>query len=291
MSKYVHINGKLLTRDEALAPLYDHGLLYGDGFFEGIRTYFGRVFKLDEHLERLYLSSKALLIDMPVPMQTMRDSILELCRSNDHQNGYIRLTVTRGTGLGLDPRHVPGPANVYISNEQLALYPSELYETGLKMITASTRLPSPQIIDPRVKCTGKYTNSIQAKLEANRNGAGEAVMLNQEGYVCECTGDNIFVVKGDIVRTPPPHSCGLQGITRDTVIALARENGITVEETMMTTYDIYTADECFLTGTGAEVIPGIELDQRVIGDGKAGELTTTLIGYFREHTRQSGAAF
>ncbi len=288
---YVHINGKLLNKEEAMAPLYDHSLLYGDGVFEGIRSYFGKVFKLDEHLERLYHSCKALMIEIPVPVETMRDSVLELCKSNDHQNGYIRLTVTRGTGLGLDPRHVPGPANVYITNEQLRLYPAEFYETGLTMITASTRLPSPQMIDPRIKVTGKYTNSIQAKLEANRLNAGEAVMLNQQGYVCECTGDNIFVIRHGVVKTPPPHSCGLQGITRDTVIMLARKNGIPVEETMLTQYDVYTADECFLTGTGAEVIPAIELDERVIGSRRAGEMTTKLIGLFREHTRESGVAF
>jgi branched-chain amino acid aminotransferase len=289
--QYVHINGKLLTRKEASVPLYDHGVLYGDGLFEGIRTYGGKVFKLDEHLNRLYLSAKALAIEMSVPQETLRSSILELCRANDHQNGYIRLTVTRGTGLGLDPKHIAGPANVYISNEQLALYPQELYERGLTMITASTRLPSPQIIDPRIKCTGKYANNIQAKLEANLLGAGEAVMLNQQGYVCECTGDNIFIIKDGVVKTPPPHSCGLQGITRDTVIALARKNGIPLEETMMTNYDIYTCDECFLTGTGAEVIPAVALDGRCLGSGRAGELTTRLIQLFREHTREVGTAF
>ena len=289
--EYVHINGKLLPYGEAAAPLYDHGLLYGDGLFEGIRTYFGKVFKLDEHLDRLYLSAKAMAIQLGPTQAQMREQILELCRANDHQNGYIRLTVTRGTGLGLDPKHIEGGANVYITNEQLRLYPSELYETGLKLITASTRLPAPQIIDPRIKCTGKYANNIQAKIEANLQGAGEAVMLNQQGYVAECTGDNIFVIKNGVVMTPPPYACGLQGITRDTVISLARKNGIEVSETMMTNYDIYTADECFLTGTGAEVIAGIELDGRVIGNGRAGEITTRLIHLFREHTKESGVAF
>ena len=185
-------------------------------------------------------------IALPDAQPRMREQILELCRANDHQNGYIRLTVTRGTGLGLDPKHIEGGANTFISNEQLRLYPSELYQTGLKMITSSTRLPAPQIIDPRIKCTGKYANNIQAKLEANLQGAGEAVMLNQQGYVAECTGDNIFIIKNGVVKTPPPYACGLQGITRDTVIMLARKNGIEVDETMMTNYDIYTARRVFL---------------------------------------------
>jgi branched-chain amino acid aminotransferase len=288
---YVHINGKLLTREEAFAPLYDHGLLYGDGLFEGIRTYFGKVFKLDEHLDRLYFSSQALGIETPVPQATLRASVLELCKVNDHQNGYIRLTVTRGTALGLDPKGITGSANVYLSTENLRLYPAELYESGLTMITASTRLPSPDMIDTRIKCTGKYTNNIQAKLEANRVGAGEAVMLSKEGFVNECTGDNIFIIKNGVVKTPPPHSCGLMGITRATVIELARGAGITVDETMMTNYDIYTADEAFLTGTGAEVIPAVEHDGRTIGRGRAGEITTKLISLFRQHTKESGVAF
>jgi branched-chain amino acid aminotransferase len=289
--QFVHINGRILKREEAVVPFYDHGLLYGDGLFEGIRTYNGKVFKLDEHLDRLYHSCMALAIEMAVSQDSLRDAVLELCKANDHRNGYIRLTVTRGTGLGLDPKHLSGGANIYISNEQLSLYPAELYETGLSMVTASTRLPSPQIIDPRIKCTGKYANNIQAKLEANLRGAGEAVMLNQQGYVAECTGDNIFVVKRGVVITPPAHSCGLQGITRDTVIALASEEGVEVRETMITLYDIYCADECFLTGTGAEVIPAIELDGRAIGAGRAGEVTKRLIRCFRQHTQVSGVAF
>jgi branched-chain amino acid aminotransferase len=290
-SQYVHINGKLVTKAEATAPLYDHGLLYGDGLFEGIRTYSGKIFKLDEHLDRLYHSCKALAIRMTVAQSKLRDAVLELCRANDHQNGYIRLTVTRGTGLGLDPSHLTGQPNVYISTEQLSLYPAELYENGLAMITASTRLPAPQIIDPRVKCTGKYANNIQAKLEANLRGAGEAVMLNQQGYVAECTGDNIFAIKNGVIYTPPPYACGLQGITRDTVIHLARKDNIPVEETMMTLYDLYVCDECFLTGTGAEVIPAVELDGRTLGDGKPGPITKRVIGLFRDHTRESGVAF
>lgn len=289
--QYAHINGRLVPKEQACAPLYDHGLLYGDGLFEGIRSYNGKVFKLDEHLERLYYSAGALAIKIPVPQETMRASILELCRKNDHQNGYIRLTVTRCTGLGLDPKHLPAEANVYITTEQLALYPPELYANGLAIVTVSTRLPSPQIIDPRIKCTGKYANNIQAKMEANRAGAGEGLMLNQQGFVAECTGDNIFTVKNGVVRTPPPYACGLEGITRNTVILLARANGIPVEEVMMTQYDIFNADECFLTGTGAEVIPAVTLDGRAIGTGKPGPVSLRLIDLFRAHTREAGVPF
>ncbi|HEY3330071.1 MAG TPA: branched-chain-amino-acid transaminase [Capsulimonadaceae bacterium] len=287
----VHINGQLIPRDQAMAPLYDHGLLYGDGAFEGIRAYGGKVFKLDEHLTRLYYSARALAITLPVSQATMRDAVLELCKANDHQNGYIRLTITRGTGLGLDPKHVKGSANIYISTEQLALYPKEMYETGLSMITVSTRVPPTFITDPRIKCTGKYTNNIQAKMEANRCGVGEGLMLSEQGYVTECTGDNIFIIKDNVLKTPPPHSCGLVGITRNTVLELAQANGIPVEETMMTTYDIYTADECFLTGTGAEVIPAVVLDSREIGTGKPGPVTMRLIELFHAHTRESGVPF
>ncbi len=291
MSDMFYINGGIVKKEEARVPLYDHGLLYGDGLFEGIRTYNGKVFKLDEHLDRLYYSAAALMIAMPVAQPVLRDSVLELCKANNHLSGYIRLTVTRGTGLGLDPKHISGTANIYISTEQLSLYPAELYETGLVMVTASNRLPPPDVIDPRIKCTGKYTNNIQAKLEANRKGAGEAVMLNAQGYVCECTGDNIFVFKDGVLKTPPSHSCGLVGITRNTVLELARKNNFPVEETLMTQYDVYNANECFLTGTGAEVIPAIELDGRKIGSGRAGALTTKLIALFREHTRESGVKF
>jgi branched-chain amino acid aminotransferase len=291
MGQYVHINGQLVPKEQASVPLYDHGLLYGDGLFEGIRSYNGKVFKLDEHLDRLYFSANALAINITVPQEAMRLAVLELCRKNDHQNGYIRLTVTRCIGLGLDPKNLPNTANVYISTEQLALYPKELYENGLSIVTVSTRAPSPQIFDPRVKCTGKYASNIQAKMEANRAGAGEGLMLNLQGYVTECTGDNIFVVKDGIVKTPPTHSCGLEGITRNTVIMLARSNGIEVEEVMMTQYDIYNAQECFLTGTGAEVIPAVSLDGRSIGTGKPGPISLRLIELFRALTRECGVPF
>ena len=286
--QYVCMNGELVPKAQAMVPLYDHGLLYGDGLFEGIRVYNNRVFKLDEHVARLYLSAQALNIVMPAAFESTRAAILETARVNGHANGYIRVTVTRGTGLGLDPKHIKTGANVYISCEQLALYPQEMYETGLIVATVSTRLPSPDVIDPRVKCTGKYINNIMAKAEANRYGAGEGLMLTREGYVGEATGDNLFLVKGGALATPPASIGILQGITRDTVIALALEMGLVVTEPIMTLYDVYNADEAFLTGTAAEVIPAVEFDGRTIGDGTPGPLTRQLIAAFREHTRTTG---
>ena len=289
--KYVYINGELIPSERAAAPLYDHSLLYGDGAFEGIRTYNGKIFKLDEHLTRLYHSASALAIDLPVTQDNMRRSVLELCRMNDHLNGYIRLTITRGAFLGLDPKNYKGTANIYISTEQLALYPREMYETGLAMVTVSTRIPPSFVIDPRIKSTGKYVNNVQAKMEANRAGAGEGLMLSLEGYVAECTGDNIFVVHQGGIKTPPPGACGLVGITRNTVIDLARADGIAVDEVMMTQYDVYTSDECFLTGTGAEVIPAVSLDARKIGSGIPGPVTRRVIELFHAYTMQSGVPF
>ena len=286
--QFVSLNGNLVKKEEAVIPFYDHGLLYGDGLFEGIRVYGGRVFKLDEHVARLYYSAKALNINIPAAPQATREIILETVRANGHREGYVRVTVTRGTGLGLDPKHIKGGANVYISCEQLALYPPEMYENGLIVATVSTRLPSPDVIDPRVKCTGKYINNIMAKAEANRSGAGEGLMLTREGYVGEATGDNIFLVKNGQLLTPPATIGILQGITRDTVITLAEEAGISVFEPIMTQYDVYNADEAFLTGTAAEVIPAVEFDGRLIGDGKPGPMTRQLMAAFREHTRISG---
>ena len=286
--QFVSLNGTLTPKEEAVLPFYDHGLLYGDGLFEGIRVYGGRVFKLDEHVARLYYSARALNIVVTETPDTMRQTILETVRANGHRDGYIRVTVTRGTGLGLDPKHIKGEANVYISCEQLALYPPEMYEQGLIVATVSTRLPSPDVIDPRVKCTGKYINNIMAKAEANRQGAGEGLMLTREGYVGEATGDNIFLIKNGAITTPPASIGILQGITRDTVIDLARQRGYAVTEPLMTQYDVYNADEVFLTGTAAEVIPAVQFDGRLIGDGKPGPITRELIAAFREHTRTTG---
>jgi branched-chain amino acid aminotransferase len=225
------------------------------------------------------------------PQDVMRSQILDLCKKNDHQSGYIRITVSRGTTLGLDPKKITGAGHVYISTEQLALYPAAYYENGLDMITVSTRAMVASVIEPRIKSTGKYVSNVQAKLEANRAGVGEGVVLNLQGYVTECTGDNLFVVTNGVVKTPPEYQCGLAGITRATVIALAKENDISLVEVPLTQFDIYTADECFLTGTGAEVVPAVILDGRTIGTGKPGPVTGKLIELFRRHTQVSGVAF
>ena len=288
MTHMVCMNGELVGWEDAKIPFYDHGLLYGDGLFEGIRVYNNRVFKLDEHVRRLYLSAQALAINLTVPVEEMRDDILRTARANGHSQGYIRVTVTRGTGLGLDPRAVKTSPNVYISCEQLSLYPPELYENGLIVSTVSTRLPSPDVIDPRVKCTGKYINNILAKMEANRAGAGEGLMLTREGYVGEATGDNIFLIKGGAIFTPSTSIGILQGITRDTVIALALEMGLTVSEPLITLYDVYNCDEAFLTGTAAEVIPAVQFDGRLIGDGRPGPITRRLVSAFRDYAQSTG---
>jgi branched-chain amino acid aminotransferase len=264
VSQFVWINGDLVSKATASVPLYDHGVLYGDGVFEGIRVYENRVFKMHEHIARLFF------------------------KTNGHQNGYIRVTATRGVGLGLDPKHLKGTANFYISTEQLSLYPKEMYENGLIVITCSTRLPSPDVIDPRVKCTGKYINNIMAKSEANRAGAGEGIMLTREGYVGEATGDNIFLIKDNKITTPPASIGILQGITRDTVIELAIALGYEVFEPLVTLYDVYNADEIFLTGTAAEVIPAVHVDGRNIGDGKPGPITRQLMASFSDYARSTG---
>jgi branched-chain amino acid aminotransferase len=288
MGQLVNVNGTLVARDDAHLSIYDHGFLYGDGAFEGIRAYHGRVFKLQEHIDRLYRSCRALAIELPIPPAAMFDAVLETVRANQVHAGYIRLTISRGVGLGLDPKHMKSQATYIISTEQLALYPQEMYETGLTVVTASTRVPPPCCIDPQVKTTGKYINNITAKMEANRIGAGEALMLNMEGNVAEATGDNVFLVVNGELLTPPTSQGALPGITRATVMDCARRMGITVKESVITLFDCYNADEAFLTGTAAEVIPMVRLDERNIADGKPGCMTNKLIEAFREVTRHDG---
>lgn len=284
----VWMNGELVTKDRALVPLYDHGMLYGDGVFEGIRVYNDRVFKLNEHVARLFLSARALNICLAYSQCEICAAIVATVKNNGHHHGYIRITATRGVGLGLDPKHIKSGANIYISTEQLALYPAEMYEKGLVVVTCSTRLPSPDVIDPRVKCTGKYINNIMAKSEANRCGAGEGLMLTREGYVGEATGDNIFLIRDGKITTPPASIGILQGITRDTVITLGRQSGLTISEPLVTLYDVYNADEIFLTGTAAEVIPVVEVDGRTIGSGIPGPITRRLMVAFADFARSAG---
>lgn len=290
-SECVYIGGEFVPKAEATLPLFDHGFLYGDGVFEGVRVYNGRVFRLEPHVERLLFSARALGFELgDMTVESVCQAILETCRRNDHQNGYIRVNLSRGTGLGLDVSHIDRTARLIIATQQLALYPKELYESGLTMITCSTRVPSADVIDPRIKCTGKYINNILAKMEANRVGAGEGVMLNAQGYVAEATGDNIFIIKNGVLSTPHPSAGCLKGITRAAALELAENLRVPIREENLTLYDIYTADECFLTGTAAEIIPAISLDNRILGTGKAGDITRKLIGAFRAHTSETGTS-
>lgn len=284
MPKLVWLNGEVSPLESATTSVGDHAHLYGDGLFEGIRIYSRKVFKLDEHLDRLYYGIAYMGFEMTLRQQELRAQILDVCRQADIADGYIRLNVTRGTGLGLDPKNINRQPNVMIMVSSLALYPPEAYEIGLSVVTTSLRVIPPDSLDPRVKCIGRYAANILAKQEANRAGVGEGLMLNQQGYVAECTGDNLFLFDGKSIRTPHP-ACGiLKGITRDTVIELARGAGYTVTEEFLTPFDIYAAEEAFLTGTAAEVIPMIGLDGRRIGCGTPGKVTMQLMSLFREAT-------
>ncbi len=286
-SLQIYIDGAFYPEAEAKVSVFDHGLLYGDGIFEGIRFYNGRVFKLTEHLNRLWDSAKAICLTIPMTYEELQAATLETIRRNKLQDGYIRLLVTRGVGnLGLSPDHCPR-ASVVIIASTIQLYPVEKYAVGMEMVTCSTRRCSPAALSPTVKSLN-YLNNIMAKIEATHAGADEGVMLNEEGYVAECTGDNIFVVKNGEIFTPPISAGALRGITRQVVLEMAAELGLRITEPMMTRYDIYTADECFLTGTAAEVIAAIRLDTRVIGDGKPGPITQRIVARFRELTRSTG---
>ncbi|MEW5952173.1 MAG: branched-chain-amino-acid transaminase [Bacillota bacterium] len=287
MSLTIYLDGKYVPREEAVVSVFDHGLLYGDGVFEGIRAYHNRVFKLQEHLERLYESARSINMTIPIGIEEMQEVVLETCRRNNLRDAYIRLVVTRGVGdLGLDPRKCPRPT-IFCIAASIQLYPGEFYEKGLDVITVATRRNLPEACNPRVKSLN-YLNNIYAKIEANLHGVLEAIMLSADGYVAEATGDNIFLVKNSVLITPPAHLGILEGITRNTVMDLARKMGITVAEKVFTRHDIYIADECFLTGTAAEVIPAVKVDGRPIGAGQPGEMTKELIEAFRELTKYDG---
>jgi branched-chain amino acid aminotransferase len=290
MPKLVWLNGEVMPLESATTSVADHAHLYGDGLFEGIRIYSSKVFKLDEHLKRLYHGIDYLGYEMTISRSDLKGIVLDVCKQAQIENGYIRLNVTRGTGLGLDPKNINRMPNVMVMVNTLALYSPEAYETGLHVVTSSFRVIPADSLDPRVKCIGRYANNILAKQEGNRMNAGEALMLNHQGYIAECTGDNLFLIQGGIVRTPHPASGILQGITRDTAIALAKDAGHTVEETFLTPMDVYTAEEAFLTGTAAEVIPMVSLDGRKIGCGTPGPVTIDLIQRYREAT-QNGTPF
>ena len=283
----IYCDGKYVDRDNAVISVFDHGFLYGDGVFEGIRAYNGRVFKLKEHIDRLYESANAILLKIPVSRQEMAEIVKETVRRNNLLDAYIRLVVSRGTGdLGLDPKKCPKPFVLCIAGT-ITLYPQTMYDNGLEVVTVSTRRNNPNSLNPRIKSLN-YLNNILAKIEANRAGVMEAVMLNQDGYVCEGTGDNIFIVKDGVLKTPPIYAGILKGITRDAVIDIARASGIEVAEELFTLHDVYTADECFLTGTAAELIPVICVDSRIIADGKPGPMFKQLLVKFRDLTQAEG---
>ena len=283
----IYIDGKFLPKAEAKVSVFDHGLLYGDGVFEGIRSYNGRVFKLDEHLERLYDSAKSIMLEIPISIETMEETVLETLRRNHLTEAYIRLIVTRGVGdLGLDPDKCPKPSIIIIA-DKIVLYPQKYYEEGLEIVTVSVRRNYAEAINPRIKSLN-YLNNILAKIEGKQAGAEEVLMLNAEGYVVECSGDNIFWIKNEVLVTPPVHMGILEGVTRNSVIDLAREAGMRVEERVFTRHDLYIADECFLTGTAAEVIPVVKIDRRSIGDGQPGKITQRLITAFRQLANSTG---
>ncbi|MDI3310392.1 MAG: branched-chain-amino-acid transaminase [Thermoanaerobacterium sp.] len=276
----VFLNGEFVDSEKAAVSVFDHGFLYGDGVFEGIRAYDGVVFKLDDHLKRLYNMAKALLLDVPYTKEEMVDKVLETVRRNNLKDAYIRLVVSRGKGdLGLDPYKCSKPTVVIIA-DKITLYPDEMYQNGLKIITSTFRRNSIQTLDPQIKSLN-YLNNILAKIEAVKAGYPEALLLNLEGYVAECTGDNVFIVSDGILYTPPSAAGALGGITRATVIDIANKLGIPVVEKYFSLFNVYTADECFLTGTAAEAIPVTEVDKRVIGNGKPGEITKKIIEEFK----------
>jgi branched-chain amino acid aminotransferase len=276
----VYIDGKYFDREEARLSVFDHGLLYGDGVFEGIRIYGGKVFKLREHVARLYQSAGAILLQIPMTEEEMEAAVVDAVRINEKGSGYIRLIVTRGEGpLGIDPGTCK-KATVVIIVSDIQLYPEEYYRKGIQIITASTRRVPPECLDPRIKSLN-YLNNILAKIEARQAGCFEAVMLNTSGFVAECTADNIFIVKDKMLLTPAAHQGALEGITRAVVIQAARSLGLASSETTLAPYDLYNADECFLTGTGAEIVPVVKIDGRVIGNGAPGPVTEKVIQSFR----------
>ena len=286
----VYIDGTLHDEKDARISVFDHGLLYGDGVFEGIRFYNRRVFRLEEHIRRLYDSARSILLNVPISPEEMTEAVLATCRANDLTDGYIRLVLTRGTGsMGLSPFRCP-KASVIIIACSIQLYPEEAYQNGLIMATVATRRPTHDTLSPQVKSLN-YLNNVMAKVEAIQAGAEEGLMLNERGLVAECTGDNLFIVRDGTITTPPITAGALDGITRKVVIELAASLGIPLREAELSRHDIYTADECFLTGTAAEVIAAVKLDQRPIVNGRPGPVTGRIIDAFRSLTRSTGSPF
>jgi branched-chain amino acid aminotransferase len=273
---HIYINGEFFDKDDARISVFDHGLLYGDGVFEGIRVYSNKVFKLDEHLERLYESAKAIDLTIPLPVEKLKEDVLKTVHLNEMHDSYIRLIVTRGVGdLGINPYTCKNPGIIIIV-DKIALYPPEFYSKGLSLMTVATQRNLPEAINPRIKSLN-YLNNILAKIEAINAGTEEAIMLNSFGLVSECAGDNIFVIRKGVLMTPPISMGVLEGITRNVVIEMGKEKGMKVQQAVMTRHDLFIADECFLTGSAAEIIPVVKIDGRIIGDGKPGKITRDFI--------------
>lgn len=287
MGLIVYLNGKFVPEEEGKISIFDHGLLYGDGVFEGLRSYNGKIFKLDEHLERLYKSGKAIALEIPLKFEELKKAVIETVRINNLRDSYIRIVVTRGVGdLGLDPRKCKTPT-IFIIASSIQLYPESLYEKGIDLVTVATRRNLNEALNPAIKSLN-YLNNILAKIEANNAGATEGLILNQFGYVSECTGENIFIVKKDNLITPPISAGALEGITRKVVMEIGENIGLKVKEENLTRYDIYTSDECFLTGTAAEIVPVVRVDNRIIGDGKPGKITLKIKREFQIITELEG---
>lgn len=290
MGNKIYLNGKLVNRESATITVFDHGLLYGDGIFEGIRSYNRLVFKLKEHVDRLFESAKAIELKMPLTKEEVTKAIVETLKANNLRDAYIRLVITRGAGdLGLDPRKCKS-STIFIITDKIVLYPKEFYEKGLGVIIVKTRRNTRQALDPQIKSLN-YLNNILAKIEAIKAGVEEAIMLNINGFVAECTGDNIFIVKNEVLSTPPSDAGVLRGITRQAVINLAQKNNIKTKEEMMKPEALYTAEECFLTGTAAEIIPVNKIDKETIGNGKPGKITKLLLDQFRKLTETDGIKY
>jgi len=283
----IYLDGQFVDQADAKISVFDHGLLYGDGVFEGIRLYGGNVFRLEEHLERLEYSAKAILLRLPLSRKELSDAVCETCRQNKLKNAYIRLVVTRGVGdLGLAPWLCPKPS-IFIIAAGISLYPEEYYQNGLAIVTVPTRRITPAALPPTIKSLN-YLNNILGKIEAKQFGALEAIMLNEQGYVAECTADNVFIVHKGELLTPSASQGALRGITRGTIMDIAGELGIPLREGNLTRYDMWCSDECFLTGSGAEVIPVVKLDGREIGTGKPGPITQRVLASFRQRVRVEG---
>ncbi len=283
----IWFNGKLVSAADAKVSIFDHCILYGDGAFEGIRSYGGKVFRLDQHLHRLEDSARAIRLELPMTRQELTAATYETLKANEITDGYIRLVVTRGVGtLGLSPTRTANPT-VFIIADQIELYPKDLYEKGMAVVSSSVIRNHPNALSPRIKSCN-YLNNILAKIEAQDAGVYEAVMYNHLGYVAECTGDNLFLLRGGVMQTPPITAGVLEGITRDAVIELARKRGMTLREMELTRQDLYVAEECFLTGTAAEVIPVTKIDGRPVGDGTPGPITKQMMADFRDLVRRGG---